>query len=100
MKLFHTYFSLLRNSECGIFIAALSLFGLGALTFTMFTGATEFLLAHAKIVNCMCCLLGAILVGYTVVVGMIKGPNEVEDNVTVEVESNTTESVAKRYLKI
>lgn len=97
MKPFHTYFSLLRDSDVGIFIAALWLFGLGALACMMFTGAPEFLLDHAKIINYMCCLLGAILVGYTVVVGMMEGP---EKTVTVEVEKDTAETVEKRYLKI
>lgn len=100
MKLFHTYFSLLRTSDLWSPVAALSIFGLCVLASTPHAGVLGFLLRHSDIVNSMCCILGAILVGYTVVVGMIKGPNEVEDNATVEVENNTTESVAKRYLKI
>jgi len=100
MKLFHKYFSSLRTSELWPPLATVSIFGLCVLATTPHAGALEFLLRHSDIVNSMCCLVGAILVGYTVVGGMIKGPKEVEDNVTVEVESNTTESVAKRYLKI
>ena len=95
--------SSLRNAEFYI-PGALTLFGLGAWA-GMFTGAQELLRLHSDVLltfsNYMCCLVGAILVGYTGVVGMMNGPNK-NDNVTVQTQENMaeTETVKKRYLKI
>lgn len=99
MKLFHKYFSSLRNSEIWSPLAALSIFWLCALATTPHASARELLLRHSDIVDYMCCLVGAILVGYTLVVGMMNGPTQ---NVTVEAQENTseTETFKKRYLKI
>lgn len=97
MKLSHTYFSSLRNSEFWFPIATLSLFGVGVWVIMTFTGAQEFLLRHSDVFDYMCCLLAAVLVGYTAVVGILSGP---EDTVTVETQENMSKSIEKRYLKI
>jgi len=101
MKPFRIDFASLRKSENLISIAVFSFLGLGMSLGISMMGASAFLLGDPDTaLSPALCLVAVALVGYTLVAGMLDGP---EETVTVEAQENqkhTTGAGEKWYLKI